>query len=250
VVDDRRVRVLQALLADSQALTSKLSEQVVSLEGELSLVPQAASEVADTKAAVYSLIRAEEEELAKLIDIEKKEAEEFRKRHQERSDRLIERRRELLKRAGANAEDMIRRALIERPEDPRAARLREELEELRRTSGRRALDAEQKIRELTEKLRIKQTEQARMAEGMKDVTELRHENQMLRERLQLVEKDLLAERQRGEELRRQQAANQQTLLTRLAALESPSIGTSNSISTNQSREAKMVKLPKWMRLGR
>jgi hypothetical protein len=145
---------------------------------------------------------------------------------------------------------MIRRALIERPEDPRAARLREELEELRRTSGRRALDAEQKIRELTEKLRIKQTEQARMAEGMKDVTELRHENQVLRERLQLVEKDLLAERQRGEELRRQQAANQQTLLTRLAALESPSIGTSNSISTNQSREAKMVKLPKWMRLGR
>jgi hypothetical protein len=145
---------------------------------------------------------------------------------------------------------MIRRALIERPEDPRAARLREELEELRRTSSRRALDAEQKIRELTEKLRIKQTEQARMAEGMKDVTELRHENQVLRERLQLVEKDLLAERQRGEELRRQQAANQQTLLTRLAALESPSIGTSNSISTNQSREAKMVKLPKWMRLGR
>ena len=250
VVDDRRVRELEALLADSQARTSKLSEQVVSLESELSLVPQAASEVADTKAAVYSLMRTEEEEIAKLIDIEKREADDFRKRHQERIDRLIERRRELLKRAGANVEDMVRRALIARPEDPRTARLREELEELRRTSERRALDAEQKIRDLTDKLRIKEAEQSRAVEGMKDVTELHRENQMLRERLQLTEKDLLAERQRNEELSRQQAANQQTLLKRLAALESPSIGTTASISTNQSREAKMVKLPSWMRLGK
>ena len=223
---------------------------MVSLESELSLVPQAASEVADTKAAVYSLMRTEEEEIAKLIDIEKREADDFRKRHQERVDRLIERRRELLKRAGANVEDMVRRALIARPEDPRTARLREELEELRRTSERRALDAEQKIRDLTDKLRIKEAEQSRAVEGMKDVTELHRENQMLRERLQLTEKDLLAERQRNEELSRQQAANQQTLLKRLAALESPSIGTTASISTNQSREAKMVKLPSWMRLGK
>jgi hypothetical protein len=163
---------------------------------------------------------------------------------------LLERRRQLLKRAGANVDDMIRRALVERPEDSRTSRLREELEELRRVSDRRALDAEQKIRELTEKLRVKQTEQSRMAEGMKDVTELRRENQELRERLQIAEKDLLVERQRIEELRRQQAASQQALLTRLAALESPSIGTAGSISTNQSREAKMVKLPGWMRLGK
>jgi Fe-S cluster assembly scaffold protein SufB len=195
-------------------------------------------------------MRTEEEEIAKLIDIEKREADDFRKRHQERIDRLIERRRELLKRAGANVEDMVRRALIARPEDPRTARLREELEELRRTSERRALDAEQKIRDLTDKLRIKEAEQSRAVEGMKDVTELHRENQMLRERLQLTEKDLLAERQRNEELSRQQAANQQTLLKRLAALESPSIGTTASISTNQSREAKMVKLPSWMRLGK
>ena len=36
----------------------------------------------------------------------------------------------------------------------------------------------------------------------------------------------------------------------LAALESPSIGTPASLETNQSREAKMVKLPNWMRLKR
>ena len=43
--------------------------------------------------------------------------------------------------------------------------------------------------------------------------------------------------------------NQQTLMARLATLESTSIGTSQSLSTNQSREAKLVKLPRWMRIG-
>jgi hypothetical protein len=38
-------------------------------------------------------------------------------------------------------------------------------------------------------------------------------------------------------------------MARIASLESPSIGTTQTLSTNQSREAKQVKLPKWMRLG-
>ena len=52
-----------------------------------------------------------------------------------------------------------------------------------------------------------------------------------------------------EALRQQQAVYQQTLSARVRELESPSIGTSQSMSTNQSREAKLVKLPKWMRFG-
>ena len=39
-------------------------------------------------------------------------------------------------------------------------------------------------------------------------------------------------------------------MARLAQLESPSIGTARTMSTNQSREAKLVKLPSWMRLGK
>ena len=81
---------------------------------------------------------------------------------------------------------------------------------------------------------------------MKDVTQLRHELEQLHERLQTREKELLAERQQNEELRQQQAARQQALLARLASLESPSIGTVGSLSTNQSREAHQVKLPGWM----
>ena len=95
----------------------------------------------------------ETEELAKIIEREKAEFEEIRKRHAERVDRLQERRHELLKRSGANIEEMTRKALLNRPEDPRTAQLRRDLEELRRTHERAMLDSTEMIRVLSEKLR-------------------------------------------------------------------------------------------------
>ena len=237
-------------LKDAVAREGKCADQIKSLEDELRRLPQAASEVADIQAAVYSIMSGETEELAKIIEREKTEFEEIKKRHAERVDRLQERRHELLRRSGANIEEMTRKALLDRPEDPRTAQLRRELEELRRTHERATLDSAERIRVLTEKLRRTQDEGKRAAEGMKDVTQLQAEVQNLRELLQTREKDLVAERQRNEELVRQQAAKQQTLLARLASLESPSIGTTQSLSTNQSREAKMVRLPGWMSFKR
>ena len=249
VVDETRVKELEKLLDDANRETAKLKEQVVALSDELRRLPQAASEVADIQAAMFTAMTSEAEELQKLLEDEKKDAEEFRKRHQERADKLLERRRNLLKRAGANIEEMTRKALIERPEDPRTAQLRRELEDLRRVSERKAFDYEDRIRGLTEKLKVRETELSRVAAGMKDVTQLQAEVQALKEQVQLREKDLMAERQKGEEMRQQQAFAQQAMMARLAQLESPSIGTVQSLSTNQSREAKLVKLPRWMKIG-
>ena len=229
---------------------NKYAEQVKSLEDELRRLPQAASEVADIQAAVYSIITDEAKDLENIIDKEKGEFEEIKKRYAERTDRLQERRRELLKRSGANPEDMTRRALMNRPEDPRTAQLRRELEELRRAHEQEMRESSGKIRAMGEQLRRMEDERKRTTEGLKDVTQLQAEVQNLRELLQTREKDLLDERQRNEELVRQQAAKQQTLLARLASLESPSIGTSKSMSTNQSREAKQVRLPGWMSFKR
>ena len=237
-------------LKDAVAREGKCADQIKSLEDELRRLPQAASEVADIQAAVYSIMSGETEELAKIVEQEKVEFEAVKKRHAERIDRLQERRRELLKRSGANIEEMTRKALLNRPEDPRTTQLRRDLEELRRTHERAMLDSTERIRILSEKLRRMQEDGKRAAEGMKDVTQLQAEVQNLRELLQTREKDLVVERQRNEELVRQQAAKQQTLLARLASLESPSIGTTQSLSTNQSREAKMVRLPGWMSFKR
>lgn len=249
VVDETRVKELEKLLDDANRETAKLKEQVVALSDELRRLPQAASEVADIQAAMFTAMTSEAEELQKLLEDEKKDAEEFRKRHQERADKLLERRRNLLKRAGANIEEMTRKALIERPEDPRTAQLRRELEDMRRVSERKAFDYEDRIRGLTEKLKVRETELSRATAGMKDVTQLQAEVQALKEQVQLREKDLMAERQKGEEMRQQQAFAQQAMMARLAQLESPSIGTVQSLSTNQSREAKLVKLPRWMKIG-
>ena len=249
VVDETRVKELEKLLADANAEKAKLREQVIALSDELRRLPQTASEVADIQAAMYTAMTSEADELQKLLEDEKKDAEEFRKRHQERADKLLERRRNLLRRTGANIEEMTRKALIERPEDPRTAQLRRELEDLRRATERKAFDYEDTIRALSEKLKVRETELSRMSAGMKDVTQLQAEVQSLKEQVQLREKDLMAERQKGEEMRQQQAFTQQAMMARLAQLESPSIGTVQSLSTNQSREAKLVKLPRWMKIG-
>ena len=236
--------------ADEKAANEKLREQVASLEDELRRLPQTASEIADIQAAVYSIMTGEAEELLAIMDADKKEFEEFSRRHQDRVDRLAERRRTLLKRAGTNIEDMTKKALVMRPEDPRTARIAKEYEDFRRLAEKRAADSERQVRDLTERLRTSQAETQRAAAGARDVTQLRTDIEELKAKLQLREKELLAEKQSNEDLRRQQATRQQVLLTRLAALESPSIGTAQSMSTNQSREARLVKLPSWMRLGK
>ena len=264
VVDETRVKELEEMLAaatrvagenekatkDEKAVSEKLREQVHSLEDELRRLPQTASEVADIQAAVYSIMTSEAEELAAIIEAEKKAADEFRRRHEERADKLQERRRLLLKRAGSNIEDMTRRALVERPEDPRMARMRKEYDAFRQHSEKMALESERKIRELSDQLRTSRAETARAAEGMRDITQLRAEIEDLKARLQQREKELLESKQANETLRQQQATNQQALMARLASLESPSIGTASTLATNQSREAKLVKLPSWMRLGK
>ena len=264
VVDETRVKELEEMLAaatrvagenekatkDEKAVSEKLREQVHSLEDELRRLPQTASEVADIQAAVYSIMTSEAEELAAIIEAEKKDADEFRRRHEERADKLLERRRLLLKRAGSNIEDMTRRALVERPEDPRMARMRKEYDAFRQHSEKMALESERKIRELSDQLRTSRAETARAAEGMRDITQMRAEIEDLKARLQQREKELLEAKQANETMRQQQATNQQALMARLASLESPSIGTVSTLATNQSREAKLVKLPSWMRIGK
>ena len=235
-------------IREANARVEKLSEQVVALEDELKRLPAAASEIADTQAAVFKIMQDEISELDGVIAGEQAEFEEFRRRHQARADRLAERRREILRRSGGNIEEMTRRALVERPEDPRTAQLRRELEELRRVHEKSVLDNEAKVRSLNDSLRREQTDRARASQDMRDVKELREEAERLREKLQLAEKELLNERQRSEELRQREAMGKQALMARLATLESPTLGTASAAGTNQSREAKLVKLPSWMRL--
>ena len=250
VVDEKRIVELTMQLDDERARSAKLAEQVVALEDELKRLPQAASEVADIQTAVFKIMQEESEKLAEVIEAEKQEFEVVKRRYQEQSDRHIERRRELMKKLGANMSDMTRKALLERPEDPRTTQLRREYEEFQRKVEKDRLDNEAKLKRLNDELADRKAAETRMGESMRDLTQLQTENQQLREQLHRVESDLMSERQKGEEIRRREAASNQVLMARLASLESPSIGTAGSLATNQSREAKLVKLPSWMKLGK
>lgn len=255
VVDERRVKELESILEVNKAQLehrdNELADKDVTigkLKEDIERLPQASSEIASMQAAVYSIISDEATELANSLEAEKAEFEEMCARYQNRIDRLTERRRNLLKRAGADAAEMVRQALRANPEDPRTVQMRAEYEDYRRMAEKTAAERERKISEQSETIRLLKAEQSRRLVSDKDLSQLTQEVAVLREKLNFREKEILNLRKQNDELMRREAQNQQALMARISELESPSIGTIDTVSTNQSREAKMVKIPTWMRL--
>lgn len=222
---------------------AELKLQVETLADELKRLPPTARLAADAQTAVYALMKDEADELAAALEAENREAEALREYRRRRIDRLLARRQEILKRIGTDAEDMTRRALRQYPEDPRTVHMRQELDALRVLQERSAQEAERKVRDLAAKLRERDAEVKRLREQAADATVIYRQLQDVREKLMTREKELMEERQKSEAERQQHAAAQQTLLARLSSLEMGMPGT-----TNQSREARNVRLAPWMEL--
>ena len=247
-VREEGAQALTAERAESEKARKELAEakrETLTLESEIRRLPPNAKEAADTEAAVYWLMRGEVDDLEKAITEEKAEAEAAQKRWHERMDRMAARRIEILKRIGDDSRDMKNRALRANPEDPRTAHLKQELDALRLVAEKSAYESGQRIKDLSRALNEKSTEVSRLSVQVADVKRLQGQIQELRERLQMREKELVAERQASEELRRSAAASQQALLKRLSELESGMPG-----RTNQSREAhaQASRFPSWMSL--
>ena len=86
----------------------------------------------------------------------------------------------------------------------------------------------------------------RAAASQKDLSQLQEELNETREKLQLREKELLYERQESESARQRQAIDRQSLMARLAALETPMPSAQGAQLPKQTRETKSLKLPRWM----
>ena len=230
-------------LAASKASATKYEGRIQELSDELKRLPPTARLAADAQAAVYTLMKDEADDIAAGIEEETRELDELRRIHQSRRERLVCRRQEILKRIGTDAEDMTRRALLAHPEDPRTVQMRQELEALRLLQEKAALESDRKVRDLAAKLRERDAEVNRLRQQAADTTALYRQLQEARERLMRREKELMEERQKSEAERQRYAADQQTLLARLSALEMGLPG-----ATNQSREARNVRLAPWMGL--
>ena len=234
---------LADLFSSAQANEAAYENRIQSLSEEIKRLPPTAQLAADAQAAVYTLMKEEADELAAALEAENREAEAFRQYRRQRTERLLARRQEILRRLGTDVDDMTRRALKAHPEDPRTAHLRQELDALRILQERSALEADRKIRDLSAKLRESVSEVNRLRAQSVDVTVIYRQLQEAREKLSAREKDLVEERQKSEIERQQHAAAQQALLTRLSSLEMGMPG-----ATNQSREARSVRLAPWMGL--
>ena len=233
----------QKALAASKANETKYEGRIQELSDEIKRLPPTARLAADAQAAVYTLMKDEADDIAVGIEAETRELDELRRLHQARRERLIARRQEILKRIGTDAEDMTRRALMAHPEDPRTAHMRQELEALHILQEKAAAESDRKVRDLATKLRERDAEVNRLRQQAADMTVLYRQLQELRERLKVREKELMEERQKAEGERQQHAAAQQALMARLSALEMGLPG-----ATNQSREARSVRLAPWMGL--
>jgi len=240
---DGEIAKAQQAISAARANEEEYEARIMSLSDELKRLPPTARLAADAQAAVYALMKEEADELAAALEEENREAEALRQYRQKRAERLLARRQEILKHIGTDAEDMTRRALREHPDDPRTKQLRQELDALRILQEKTALESEQKIRELSAKLRERETEVKRLEQQTGDLTAVYRQLQETREKLQRREKELMEERQKAEATNQQHAAAQQALLTRLSALEMGLPG-----ATHQSREARSVRLAPWMGL--
>lgn len=218
-------------------------DRIQALSDEIKRLPPTAQLAADAQTALYALMREEADALAEEMKAESRELEEMRQLHVKRNERLLAWRQQILRHIGTDAEDMTRRAIKAYPEDPRTVHLRQELDALRIIQERTAAESEQKIRSLSNRLRERDAEVARLQRQVGDVGAVIRQLQETRERLKTRERELVEERQRSEAERREAAAAQQALLTRLSALEQGLPG-----ATRQSREARNVRLPPWMGL--
>jgi chromosome segregation ATPase len=240
---DSEIAKAQEAVSAARANEAEYEAKILSLSDEIKRLPPTARLAADAQAAVYALMREEADELSAALEDEHREAEAFRQYRRKRTERLLARRQEILRRIGTDAEDMTRRALLAHPDDPRTTQLRQELDALRILQEKARLDSEQKIRDLSLRLRERDTEVKRLQQQTGDLTAVYRQLQETREKLQLREKELVDERQKAEEERQHHAAAQQALLSRLSALEAGLPG-----ATHQSREARSVRLAPWMGL--
>ena len=240
---DNEIAKAQEAVSAARANEAEYEAKILSLSDEIKRLPPTARLAADAQAAVYALMKEEADELAAALEDEKREEAELRQYRRQRTERLLTRRQELLRRIGTDAEDMTRRALLAHPDDPRTTQLRQELDALRILQEKTMLDSEQKIRDLSARLRERDTEVKRLQQQAGDLTAVYRQLQDTREKLQRREKELVDERQKAEEERQQHAAAQQALLSRLSTLEAGLPG-----GTHQSREARSVRLAPWMGL--
>lgn len=236
------------LLTDANARDAAYQEKIAALEKACAQSPEEITRFYADQAAVFELMKAEADDLAAGMELERKFIDQLKEWGGQRQQALIERRQALLKQMGSSPVEMTRRAAREQPSDPNAARVRAELDNLRIAHQRELRQAEECERDLQRKLRVLEAESGKLLGQATEGEKLGRRVQELSEVLRKREQELSDERKSREAEREQYQSSQQALMMRIETLEKASRPTTPD--EIQSAEARTVKLASWMRLKR
>ncbi len=235
-----------ALLNDANARDTAYVEKIAALEKACAQPPDETARFFADQAAVYELVKAEIDGLSETMEFERTHVEQLKEWSVQRQQALVERRQTLLKQFGGSPGEMTRRAVREQPSDGNAARLRAELENLRTAQQRDLRQAEERERDLQRKLRVLESDSAKLQGMASEGEKVGRRLQELSEQLKKRDQELGDERRNREAEREQYQGSQQALLMRIDALEKASRpGAPDEL---QSSEARNVKIATWMRL--
>ncbi len=249
---EEKVRASEAafaeLLGDANARDNMYQEKVAALEKVCAMPPDEMARFFADRAAVYELVKTEIDELSRAMERERSHVEQLKEWSALRQQALAERRQTLLKHMGENPVEMTRRAVREQPSDPQVARMRAEIESLRVTNQREARLAETMDREFQDKVRVLESESARLMSQVIEGEKKGLRVQELEEQIRRREQELSDERRNRDAEREQFQASQQALLKRIETLEKSA--KPSTPEEAQLAEAHNVKLASWMRLRR
>jgi len=236
------------LLTDANARDAAYQEKIAALEKACAQSPEEITRFYADQAAVFELMKAEADDLAAGMELERKFIDQLKEWGGQRQQALLERRQALLKQMGSSPAEMTRRAAREQPSDPNAARVRAELDNLRIAHQRELRQAEECERDLQRKLRVLEAESGKLLGQATEGEKMGRRVQELSEVLRKREQELSDERKSREAEREQYQSSQQALMMRIETLEKASRPTAPD--EIQSAEARTVKLASWMRLKR
>lgn len=210
---------LTQLLITSNQRDQDLQQKIDNLQKLASLSPEEIERFYSCRDAIYGLVRMEVDSLEQAQDAERTYFDQLKQACQKRLAMMAEHRQLLLRHLGTNPEEMARRTLREQPYDSQNARLRAELENLKVTSQRELEQATTREQEMGQRMRILESESARMKDAMHESERLRFQMQDLQGLLTEKEEELKELRRKREEENKNSSEMQQALLNRIDNLE-------------------------------
>ncbi|MDD2598511.1 MAG: hypothetical protein PHO37_04720 [Kiritimatiellae bacterium] len=238
-------RSFARLLNEANQRDTNYKTQIEALKKANVLSPEATERFYSEQNAVFQILKREAELITKTMDSERAHLDAFKTTASLRLQELEKQRQALRNLLGSTPVEMTSRALREQTEDPRIERLRSERDNLRLMHERSSRQAEEREWELNYRLKVMQTDYAKLMDEMLKKESESVAAQQLADKLSVTERELAELRRNYDAERKQFAASNHAMAAKIGELENGFKGAAEP-GQLQSSEARGVKLASWM----